>query len=193
MVYRCHDCLGDPIICAKCCRHEHRRLPFHKISKWNGSFFEETSLTKIELEIHLGHDGLPCPVLENAHEWEDMDEPVYEPSYDRSAIPELPFLHGKECTTVVDKSGVHSLIIRYCKCPNACTPDKQLFAIGMFPASFSRPKSAFTFSVLDGFLLDNLECGTSAMNYYSKLRRMTFSIFPHSVPVCARCCLVIHV
>ncbi|KAG2095275.1 uncharacterized protein F5147DRAFT_747748 [Suillus discolor] len=172
----------DPIICAKCCRHEHRRLPFHKISKWNGSFFEETSLTKIELEIHLGHDGLPCPVLENAHEWEDMDEPVYEPSYDRSAIPELPFLHGKECTTVVDKSGVHSLIIRYCKCPNACTPDKQLFAIGMFPASFSQPKSAFTFSVLDGFLLDNLECGTSAMNYYSKLRRMTSSIFPHSVP-----------
>ncbi|KAG2054016.1 hypothetical protein BDR06DRAFT_982556 [Suillus hirtellus] len=81
---------------------------------------------------------------------------------------------------MVDKSGVHSLIIRYCKCPNACTLDKQLFAIGMFPACFSQPKSAFTSSVLDGFLLNNLECGTSAMNYYSKLRRMTSSIFPHS-------------
>ncbi|KAG1717571.1 hypothetical protein EDB19DRAFT_1653013, partial [Suillus lakei] len=32
------------------------------------------------------------------------------------------------------------------------------------------------------FLLDNLECGTSAMNYYNKLRRMTTSVFPHLVP-----------
>ncbi|KAG1836714.1 hypothetical protein C8R48DRAFT_568766, partial [Suillus tomentosus] len=57
----CHNCLGDPMFCAKCCRYEHRRLPFHKISKWNGSFFEETSLTKIDMEIYLGHGGLPCP------------------------------------------------------------------------------------------------------------------------------------
>ncbi|KAG1800082.1 hypothetical protein EV424DRAFT_1474860 [Suillus variegatus] len=182
VVYRCHDCLGDPMFCAKCCRYEHRRLPFHKISKWNGSFFEETSFTKIDMEIYLGHGGLPCPVLEDVYEWEDVDEPVCEPSDGSSAIPDLPFLHGKECTTIVDKSGIHSLMIRYCKCPNACTPDKQLFAMGMFPASFSRPKSAFTFSVLDGFLLDNLECGTSAMNYYSKLRKQTSSIFPHLAP-----------
>ncbi|KAG1792281.1 uncharacterized protein HD556DRAFT_1309358 [Suillus plorans] len=43
-------------------------------------------------------------------------------------------------------------------------------------------KTAFTFQVLDNFLLDNLECGTSAMNYYNKLRRMTTSVFPHLVP-----------
>ncbi|KAG2085886.1 uncharacterized protein F5147DRAFT_748656 [Suillus discolor] len=134
------------------------------------------------MEIYLGHGGLPCLVLEDVYDWEDVDEPVYEPSDGSSAIPDLPFLHGKECTTVVDRSGVHSLMIGYCKCPNACTLDKQLFAMGMFPASFSRPKSAFTFSVLDGFLLDNLECGTSAINYYSKLRRKTSSIFPHLVP-----------
>src|SRR5258708_29918577 len=59
----------------------------------------------------------------------------------------------------------------------------QLFQAGLFPASFTRPKTAFTFRVLDDFLLDNLECGTSAMNYYSKLRQMTSSMFPHLVPV----------
>ncbi|KAG1882030.1 hypothetical protein C8R48DRAFT_767001 [Suillus tomentosus] len=134
------------------------------------------------MEFHLGHSGLPCPCLKDIHEWEDLEEPTCELSSDYSAIPELPFLHAKECTTVIDKSGVHSLLIRYCKCPNAASPDRQLFAMGMFPASFSRPKSAFTFSVLDSFLLDNLECGTSAMNYYSKLRRMTSSTFPHLVP-----------
>ncbi|KAG1740442.1 uncharacterized protein EDB91DRAFT_1082000 [Suillus paluster] len=58
----------------------------------------------------------------------------------------------------------------------------QLFQTGLFPASFTRPKTAFTFSVLDNFLLDNLECGTSAMNYYSKIRRLTSSIFPLMVP-----------
>ncbi|KAG2078756.1 hypothetical protein BDR04DRAFT_1124429 [Suillus decipiens] len=52
---------------------------------------------------------------------------------------------------IIDKSGVHHL------------------------------KTAFTFRVLDDFLLDNLECGTSAMNYYSKLQQMTLSMFPHLV------------
>jgi hypothetical protein len=37
--------------------------------------------------------------------------------------------------------------------------------------------------VLNDFLLDNLECSTSAMNYYSKLRWMTSSMFPHLVLV----------
>ncbi|KAI6029014.1 hypothetical protein EDC04DRAFT_2605643 [Pisolithus marmoratus] len=34
----------------------------------------------------------------------------------------------------------------------------------------------------DDFLQDNVECGTSAMNYYSKIQRMTSSMFPHLVP-----------
>ncbi|KAG2099268.1 uncharacterized protein F5147DRAFT_747293 [Suillus discolor] len=181
-VYRCHDCLGEPLFCLKCCRDEHRRLPFHKIGKWNGGFFEETSLTKMGMEIYLGHQGKPCPVLGEIHEWEDTNEPIHQPEEDLPTILELPFLNGKQCITIVDKSGVHSLMIRFCQCLNACTTDKQLFEMGMFPASFTRPKTAFTFLVLDGFTLDNLECGTSAMNYYNKLRRMTSSIFPQLVP-----------
>ena len=46
----------------------------------------------------------------------------------------------------------------------------------------------FTFRVLNDFLMDNLECGTSAMNYYSKLRRMTSSMFPHLVLVMQYLC-----
>ncbi|KAG1870786.1 hypothetical protein F4604DRAFT_1681662 [Suillus subluteus] len=94
-----------------------------------------------------------------------------------------PEFQPKENTMVIiDKSGVHRLEIRCCDCPNALSPDIQMFRHGFFPASFNRPKTAFTFRVLDDFLLDNLECGTSAMNYYSKLRRMTSSMFPHLVP-----------
>ncbi|KAG2335602.1 hypothetical protein BDR05DRAFT_978930 [Suillus weaverae] len=63
------------------------------------------------------------------------------------------------------------------------SPDIQMFRHGFFPASFNRPKTVFTFGVLNDFILDNLECGTSAMNYYSKLWQMTSSMFPHLVPL----------
>jgi hypothetical protein len=61
--------------------------------------------------------------------------------------------------------------------------DIQMFQHGFFPVSFNRPKTLFTFRVLDDFLLNNLECGTLAMNYYSKLWQMTSSMFPHLVLV----------
>ncbi|KAG1720014.1 hypothetical protein EDB19DRAFT_1966658 [Suillus lakei] len=95
----------------------------------------------------------------------------------------VPFIkNGKSMTTIVDKSGVHTHIIKYCMCTDAPSADLQLFRLGLFPASFTQPKTTFTFDVLDDFLLDNFECGTSAMNYYSKLRRMTTNVFPHLVP-----------
>ncbi|KAG1843030.1 hypothetical protein F4604DRAFT_1517518, partial [Suillus subluteus] len=53
----------------------------------------------------------------------------------------------------------------------------------MFPASTSRPRTAFTFDVLDHFLIDALECKTSAMSFFQKLRRLTNNAFPDSVPV----------
>ncbi|KAG1863901.1 hypothetical protein F4604DRAFT_1882152 [Suillus subluteus] len=80
-----------------------------------------------------------------------------------------------------DLSRVHTHIVKYCTCPEAAATDIQLFEMGLFPASFLEPKTAFTFDALREFLLDNLECGTSAMNYYSKLRRMITSVFPHLV------------
>ncbi|KAG0699572.1 hypothetical protein DFH29DRAFT_877228 [Suillus ampliporus] len=80
---------------------------------------------------------------------------------------------GKTQITVVNTLGVHTISIR---------PDKQLFEMGLFPASFTHPKTAFTLGLLDDFILDNLECGTSAMNYYSKLWHITSSVFPHLVP-----------
>ncbi|KAG1837769.1 hypothetical protein F4604DRAFT_1692091 [Suillus subluteus] len=84
----------------------------------------------------------------------------------------VPLVNDPRTTTVVDTSGIHSLMIRFCWCASALGPDMQLFEIGLFPASFTSPKTVFTFAVLDDFLLDNLECGMSAMNYYSKLREL---------------------
>ncbi|KAG1849775.1 hypothetical protein F4604DRAFT_1687361 [Suillus subluteus] len=154
----------------------HSCMPFHRISQWTGGFFEDTSLTKIGLEIHLGHQGKPCP--EVTDDWYDTDD-----EGDNFAEGQwVPLVNDPQTTTVVDTSGVHSLMIRFCRCASALGPDMQLFEFGLFPASFTLPNTVFTFAVLDDFLLDNLECGMSAMNYYSKLRRITSSVFPHLVP-----------
>ncbi|KAG1859864.1 hypothetical protein C8R48DRAFT_540338, partial [Suillus tomentosus] len=59
--YRCHNCFSEPIFCSECCRTQHVQLPFHKISRWDGDFFGESSLTRLGMEYHLGHRGLPCP------------------------------------------------------------------------------------------------------------------------------------
>ncbi|KAG1718209.1 hypothetical protein EDB19DRAFT_1605387, partial [Suillus lakei] len=59
--YRCHGCFNEPLFCTDCCRIQHQQHPFHCISQWTGSFFQETSLLKVGLHIHLAHNGTPCP------------------------------------------------------------------------------------------------------------------------------------
>jgi len=61
---------------------------------------------------------------------------------------------------------------------------EQLLQAGLFPSSFEEPETAFTFSVLDDFLVDNLECKTTAQQYFSKLQSITNRMFPFRVPVC---------
>ncbi|KAG2098276.1 uncharacterized protein F5147DRAFT_656156 [Suillus discolor] len=122
-------------------------MPFHWISQWTGGFFEDTSLTKIGLEVHLSHA-------------DDEGDHLTEG-------PWIPLINDPQMTTMVDTSGLLSLMIRFCKCTDAMSPDMQLLETGLFPASFTSPKTAFIFAVLDDFLLDNLECGTLTMNYYT--------------------------
>ncbi|KAG1731224.1 uncharacterized protein EDB91DRAFT_1238979 [Suillus paluster] len=179
-VYKCHNCFSEPLFCTNCCRMEHQRLPFHRISQWTGSFFEDCCLVKTGLVISLGHSGNPCPCQDYGH----ATTPTANASKNNHDLPTgVPFIkNDKTMTTIVDKSGVHTHIIKYCMCADAPSADLQLFQLGLFPASFTQPKTAFTFDVLDDFLLDNLECGMSVMNYYSKLRRMTTNVFPHLVP-----------
>ena len=94
---------------------------------------------------------------------------------------------GNLLLTVVHQSGVFEMEVLYCICPNAGQKDEQLLQSGMFPSSFKQIETVFTFSVLDEFLTDNLECKTTAQQYFSKLQSITNRIFPHTVPVCFNC------
>ena len=91
---------------------------------------------------------------------------------------------GNELLTVVNQTGVFLMDVLLCICPNAGEKDEQLLHTGLFPSSFKQTETAFTFSVLDEYLRDNLECKTTAQQYYSKLQIITNRMFPHNVPVC---------
>lgn len=116
------------------------------------------------------HCRRPPPSAEGAPADVDMD------SADAAVVADVEMV-------IVDRSGVHRMGVRWCRCPNAEARDIQLLDCGLFPASFDNIKTAFTFHVLDDFLMTNLECKTSCMNFYNKLRRVTSSAFPFVVPV----------
>jgi len=90
---------------------------------------------------------------------------------------------GNPVVTIIDRSGVHEIGVRWCCCLNAPEHDMQLMAAGLFPATFRNPKTAFTFRVLEEFHLDNLECKTTPSQFFSRLRRLTSDEFPNTVPV----------
>ena len=134
--------------------------------------------------VHLGHGGEPCPgggyqdrgVPNDIEEdWEDLDE--------HAGPPHLTAPQDQSCLIVVHTSGVHFCDVRYCSCPGSEDLHLQLACADLFTATTEQPRTAFTFQMLDEFIRDNVECGTSAMNYYSKLWRNTSNAFPHLVPV----------
>jgi hypothetical protein len=85
---------------------------------------------------------------------------------------------------IISSTGIFRRSIRWCHC--AKSPDQYvqlLLRAKLFPASFKNPKTAFTFEVLDHFRVDALECKTAAMNFMSKIQRITDEAFPSRVPV----------
>ncbi|KAF8262043.1 hypothetical protein EI94DRAFT_1809409 [Lactarius quietus] len=70
----------------------------------------------------------------------------------------------------------------FCIGSNGGDRDAQLLQSGLFLATFKQIETLFTFPVLEDFLTDNLECKTTAQQYYSKLQMMTNKMFPNNVP-----------
>jgi hypothetical protein len=99
---------------------------------------------------------------------------------------------GNPLMTIVDCQGVFEMEVLFCVCSDARSKDEQVLKAGLFPATFKQIETLFTFSVLDNFLTDNLECKTNAQQYYSKLQSMTSSMFPDHVPVGPTDTLIFH-
>ncbi|KAH9012129.1 hypothetical protein EDB85DRAFT_1877901 [Lactarius pseudohatsudake] len=202
MKIKCSDCIGGNYFCKDCCLQSHMRSPFHRMSHWTGSHFAPISLMLLGFKLCLGHDGKPCPLTE-----EDAPSsgaplpPLHAPEYMEGISDTLFDLSGdmldpsdgytrrtrtaksgNPLITIVNQTGVFDMDVLFCICPNAGANDEQLLQAGLFPSTFKRIETAFTFTVLDDFLADNLECKTTAQQYYSKLQSITNRMFPHHVP-----------
>jgi hypothetical protein len=183
---RCLSCSGEHAWCPSCAIKAHQHNPFHNLQLWNGKFYQSTTLRDQGYIVYLGHGGRPCPHFRqqsNPSPWSDL-----------GAMEDM-FGHGEGDTiydtqlglsnlVIVHSTGVYSHRVSWCQCPGA-EMDRHLHLLKarLFPASITRPQSAFTFDVLDNFLIDALECKTSAMSFYQKLRRFTNNAFPHKIPV----------
>ncbi|KAG1884389.1 hypothetical protein F4604DRAFT_1677024 [Suillus subluteus] len=162
---KCHDCFAEPMSCTRCCWTEHAQQPFHRVSQWNGEFFERTTLTKLGVEIHLGHEGKPCP--HDCWDWEDTDDEWQPGASSTVGTPGAGDTDGCE-----PPAALYGEVLEDCE----DLGDTDVF---VEPGS---PVTADGSSYPAATPTDNLKCGTSAMNYYSKLRRITSSVFPHLVP-----------
>lgn len=166
----------------------HARLPFHRVQQWTGEYFIPAALNQVGLHIHLGHGGDPCPVEPDLNPMEEfnpmtVDDDETEQWEEHSQSQSMPCADHATLLCIVDRSGIHDLPVHWCRCAGHLNDDRQLFAMGLFPATFKLIKTAFTFHVLNDFRIENLECKTAALNFYNKLRRMTSNSFPDSVKV----------
>ena len=189
-LYRCLYCLTHPIYCAEHMAEIHQLTPFHRIEKWTGTHFNPSWLTETGLKISLGHNGFHCPahdpvVFSEAEDIADSEDEGVTPQQEEDLTTKVIdpiFSKGNRCW-IVDVSGIHSMEVVFCGCVGARAKHQQLLDMDLWPASFKRIKTLFTFRLLSDFRLDNLEAKTSAYHYFTKLRRITCPADPDTVPV----------
>ncbi|KAF9487464.1 hypothetical protein BDN71DRAFT_1513940 [Pleurotus eryngii] len=94
------------------------------------------------------------------------------PSMDPDQNPYVLFMH---------MNGLHSLPYIPCGCGGLQERIAGAVQMRLMPASFTIFKTMFTFDVLEDFRLANLECKTSAYQYYQLLWRKTEPLTPQVV------------
>ncbi|KAF7976812.1 hypothetical protein HWV62_5680 [Athelia sp. TMB] len=139
--YKCEDCFGDALLCQSCILEKHKLLPLHRIFCWTGSFFAKTSLYALGHRVYLGHQGQPCKAA-----YEIVDG-----------------------FTVFDTTGIHTIKLVFCGCPDRAPSNIQLLRTRWFPATIRSPHSAFTFEVLNTFHLLNIQGKLSLYHFYNAI------------------------
>ncbi|PPQ76365.1 hypothetical protein CVT24_008805 [Panaeolus cyanescens] len=145
--YRCESCFLGDLVCQDCCVRRHKKLPFHRIERWNGTHFTPVSLKSLGLRIQLNHINMTCSV----------------------PIP----CHFN--MVVIHTNGIHDVAFDYCGCERAESHYVQLLRRRIFPSSQYVIQTCATFEVLD--LLHKLSLTTKCGGYdlYRGLEKLTDS------------------
>jgi len=119
----------------------------HYTQCWKDGFFDRTSLQSLGYVCHLGHDGSECPA----------DPPLYQ-------------------LTIIDVNGWHKVQVGFCKCGASNVSHehyRQLLRMRWYPASFRRPKTAFTFDLLDTYHKVTLQGKLNLYDFYHAIMHKT--------------------
>ncbi|KAJ3509357.1 hypothetical protein NLJ89_g5259 [Agrocybe chaxingu] len=125
----------------------HKHLPFHRIQKWGGKYFEKTSLKALGFRLQLGHpaDGR-CLLPERAH---------------------------NDSFVVIDADGIHEIALDYCGCAQSIPKVTQLLRARLFPSTNTYPQTAATFRVLETFQMLSFTSKISGFEFYRALSQRT--------------------
>lgn len=115
-------------------------------------------------------------------DWEDVEDTTFH-RRDR-AFQNVPKANSLEFPfiVVVDSSGIHHLPFVTCSCRGSGQTISETVAVGLLPSSFQEVKTVFTTACLDNYRFANLECKTSAYQYYQMLKRRTNPANPMAAP-----------
>ena len=193
-LYRCGHCTGRALWCEACCLKVHQTSPFHRPRKWNGRYFKKIDLDHIGFTIFLGHGRRPCPNLPRRanytaapHSVDEDGDVLMDADGEEGWEDEVQTGFIGDRLRIADTTGIFERRVRWCCCVAEAgaviAHDIQLLDAHLYPATSGRPSTAFTFNVLDEFVIDALECKTSAMSFLSKLRRLTDRVSPLSTAV----------
>lgn len=146
------------MLCEACCNEKHQTLPFHRIQSWTDGpspHFTASSPQDRQFVLHLGHAGQPsCPQ------------------------PEI----GTHEISVLHTNGVHCMTVQYCGCQGEGHWE-QLLHGKLLSGTDQKPKSAFTFEVLQHFHAFNLASKTAAHDFNQALLQLTDGVQPSKFPV----------
>ncbi|PPR05446.1 hypothetical protein CVT24_007945, partial [Panaeolus cyanescens] len=146
--YRCSsECFLQDLTCKDCCVRRHKRLPLHRIQKWNGTTFESVSLKSLGLRVQLGHASMKCTVPLVCH----------------------------SNMTVLHTNGMHEVCFEYCSCGKGTPIHIQLLRRRFYPATQLVIKTCATFELLR--LLHKISLTTKCGMYdlYRALEKVTNS------------------
>jgi hypothetical protein len=120
--------------------------------------WQPARLVDLGLSVQMGHNGGSCPAPHT------FDTPL----------------------TVYHTNGAHAVKVSFCKCggpPGGYLYPNQLLRSFWFPASLTRPRTAFTFAVLTHFHHLTLQGKPTAWDFYNSLVHETDNTGLHPPPV----------
>jgi hypothetical protein len=151
---RCITCFHVPVYCNPCLLRAHHQSPFHDIEiRTKDDFWARTTLFQQKFVLPVHFGGCSTP---------------QDPDYTEM--------------TIITSSRICQMTVQWCTCTEDDRAD-QLLSIRLFPATFTSPKTAFTFEGLDQFLTEHTICKTTAYSFYEKLRHLTHALDPKSLKV----------